>query len=75
MSESLGAKQRRFSYQIAKLIVWAYDELGVELTMGDAFRDPRIHGAFGTKKGYGRRSSCHKLKLAQDQALKDLDNL
>ena len=66
MKETLGQKQRRFTLQIAKLIVWAYEELGVEFTMGDAFCDPRVHGDFGTKKGYGRRSSCHKLKLAQD---------
>ena len=66
MKESLGQKQRRFTLQIAKLIVWAYEELGVELTMGDAFRDPRVHGHIGIKKGYGRSSSNHKSKLAQD---------
>jgi hypothetical protein len=64
--ETLGQRQRRFTLQIAKLIVWAYEELGVQLTMGDAFRDPRVHGPIGTKKGYGRRSSNHKAKLAQD---------
>ena len=37
-----------------------------QLTRGDAFRDPRVHGEFGVKKGYGRAYSLHKLKLAQD---------
>ena len=66
MKETLGQKQRRFTYEIAKLVIWAYDELGVQLSKGDAFRDQRVHGHFGKKKAYGRRRSCHKLKLAQD---------
>lgn len=40
--------------------------LGFELRGGDLFRDPRVHGAMGESKGYGRASSCHKLKLAID---------
>ena len=64
--ETLGQKQRRFAYQISKLIIWIYEELGYEVSKGDAFRDTRVHGRMGIKKGYGRRNSCHKLKLAQD---------
>lgn len=64
--ESLGTRQRRFSIEIARLIVWAYDELGVQLTIGDAFRDPRMYGEFGQEKGYSSKYSCHKLKLAMD---------
>lgn len=39
---------------------------GYKIRWGDGFRDPRVHGAMGEKKGYGHRNSCHKLKLAQD---------
>ncbi len=66
MSESLGAKQRRFAYQIAKLIIWIEDEMGWGVSIGDAFRDPRLHGHLGEKMAYGRKNSCHKLKLAMD---------
>lgn len=41
-------------------------ELGYEVTLGDAYRDPRLHGAVGEKKGYGHSKSCHKLRLAID---------
>lgn len=40
--------------------------LGFECTLGDAFRDPRVHGALGVKLGYGHRNSAHKNKLAID---------
>jgi len=62
---TLGQKQRLFARLIAELISWAYEQ-GYEVTCGDAFRDPRVHGRFGAKKGYGRKNSCHKLKLAMD---------
>lgn len=41
-------------------------ELGYEVTLGDAYRDPRLHGAVGEKKGYGHSKSCHKIRLAID---------
>lgn len=50
---------------VADLIVWAYEQ-GYELTFGDAYRDPRLHGAVGVKLGYGAASSCHKMRLAVD---------
>lgn len=62
----LGEQQRKFTYAIATLIRFAYDELGVELTLGDAYRDPRVHGERGEKKGYGSASSNHKNRLALD---------
>jgi hypothetical protein len=62
---SLGSKQRKFTLMVAQLIQWAYDN-GYELTVGDAYRDPRLHGQVGEKKGYGASSSCHKLRLAVD---------
>ena len=62
---TLGQKQRKFVRMIADLIVWAYDN-GYELTFGDAYRDPRLHGQMGWKVGYGAANSCHKIRLAVD---------
>jgi len=77
---TLGQMQRKLPPMIAKLIIWAYDN-GYELTFGDAFRDPRVHGFVGQKflthkilvggqeltyKAYGKRNSAHKQKLAID---------
>ncbi|MGL5280688.1 MAG: M15 family metallopeptidase [Plesiomonas shigelloides] len=65
MKETLGQKQRRFTRMIAELITFAYTN-GYELTVGDAYRDPRLHGDMGVKKGYGHASSNHKQRLAID---------
>jgi hypothetical protein len=62
---TLGEKQRRFTRMIADLIIWAYDN-GYELSLGDAYRDPRVHGGMGEKKGYGYNYSNHKVRLAVD---------
>ena len=62
---TLSQKQRLFSKMISELILWAYEQ-GYEVTLGDAYRDPRLHGALGEKVGYGARNSCHKLRLAMD---------
>jgi len=47
------------------LIEYAYQN-GYELTFGDAYRDPRVHGAVGQKKSYSAASSLHKERLAVD---------
>ncbi len=62
---SLGNKQRKFTRMVGLLIEWAYQN-GYELTFGDAYRDPRIFGPIGEKKGYGRSKSNHKIRLAVD---------
>ncbi|MAB25311.1 MAG: hypothetical protein CMK78_13345 [Pseudomonadales bacterium] len=62
---SLGSKQRRFTKMIGLLIEYAYQN-GYELTFGDAYRDPRLHGQVGEKKGYGATGSLHKQRLAVD---------
>jgi len=62
---ALGDKQRRFTRMIADLILWAYQN-GFELTVGDAYRDPRVFGMVGVMKGYGRARSLHKSRLAMD---------
>lgn len=65
MTETLGQKQRHFVKMVAKLIDFAYAN-GYELTFGDAYRDPRLHGEMGVKKGYGHSKSNHKIRLAVD---------
>lgn len=62
---TLGQKQRKFVRMVADLIIWAYDN-GYELSFGDAYRDPRLHGALGVKAGYGHPRSGHKQRLAVD---------
>lgn len=62
---SLSKKQQDFCLKISYLIQWAFEN-GYQLTFGDAYRDPRLHGAIGEKRGYGAASSCHKSRLAVD---------
>jgi hypothetical protein len=62
---TLGQKQRHFTRLVGLLIEWAYQN-GFELTFGDAYRDPRLHGVLGEKLGYGHPSSGHKQRLAVD---------
>jgi hypothetical protein len=64
---SLGQKQRHFTLMVAALIAKAY-ELGYELSVGDAYRDPRTYGKFGEKKrgSYSAARSYHKQRLAID---------
>lgn len=62
---TLGEKQRKLPVMLAQLIQFAY-ALGYEITLGDAYRDPRLHGAIGVKAGYGHARSAHKQRLAID---------
>ena len=62
---TLREKQSKFARLVADLIIKAY-ELGYEVTLGDAYRDPRLHGNVGVKLGYGHSKSCHKIRLAID---------
>ena len=62
---SLGAQQELFQHKIVELKLWIFSQ-GYEIRGGDAFRDNRVHGKLGEKKGYGHRNSCHKIKLAED---------
>ena len=62
---SIRSRQVEFSRLIPRLIDKAY-ELGFEVTLGDAYRDPRLHGNVGQKLGYGHPYSCHKMRLAID---------
>lgn len=62
---SLYRQQTTFALKAAVLIIKAF-EMGYEVTLGDAYRDPRLHGDFGVKKGYGASKSFHKQRLAID---------
>ncbi len=62
---TLSEKQREFARLVPRLIDKAHD-LGFECTMGDAYRDPRLHGEMGVKAGYGHSKSAHKVRLAID---------
>ena len=61
----LQQKQVKFARMIPRLIDKAF-ELGFEVTLGDAYRDPRVFGQMGEMKGYGNAKSCHKSRLAID---------
>lgn len=62
---TLGQKQRHFTRLVGLLIEYAYQQ-GYELTFGDAYRDPRVHGKVGEKKSYSSAGSVHKERLAVD---------
>ena len=61
----LGTKQKLFMRLVPRLIDKAH-ELGFEVTIGDAYRDSRSHGAVGKRIAYGNKYSCHKSRLAID---------
>ena len=51
---------------VARLLDKA-DELGFEVTLGDAYRDPRVFGPMGMLSSvYGKAKSAHKQRLAID---------
>jgi hypothetical protein len=62
---ALLSAQQRFALRIAQLITWGFAN-GYAITLGDAYRDPRVFGPIGTRIGYGSAASLHKLRLALD---------
>lgn len=62
---SLRKKQSEFAKLVPRLIDKAH-ELGFEVTLGDAYRDPRVHGSLGVRKSYSHPQSAHKVRLAID---------
>jgi hypothetical protein len=63
----MGLLQLQFEFsRLAPRLVDKAHELGFEVTLGDAYRDPRAHGALGVKMGYGHPKSAHKNRLAID---------
>jgi len=62
---SLLQLQIEFTRLVPRLVDKAF-ELGFAATLGDAYRDPRVHGEVGTRVGYGHPKSAHKQRLAID---------
>jgi len=58
-------EQNKFATNAALLILKA-QEMGYQVSLGDAYRDPRLHGRMGEKKGYGASNSFHKVRMAID---------
>lgn len=54
-----------FTKLVPRLIDKAFS-MGYTVTLGDAYRDPRLHGEYGVKAGYGASRSFHKLRQAID---------
>ena len=65
-------KQKLFSRLVADLIAGIY-AMKLSCTLGDAYRDPRVHGKYGEKKYYSASKSNHKIRLALDVNLFDED--
>jgi hypothetical protein len=57
--------QMEFAALVPRLIDKAI-KLGYGVTLGDAYRDPRVFGMIGVSKGYGHPKSAHKRRIAQD---------
>jgi len=57
--------QFKFTRLVPRLIDQAL-AMGYEVTLGDAYRDPRVFGEVGVSKGYGHSKSAHKRRLAID---------
>jgi hypothetical protein len=63
----MGLRDRQSYFAIAVAgLIQHIDSAGYSVTFGDAYRDPRLHGDFGIKLGYGRQNSVHKLRMAID---------
>jgi hypothetical protein len=65
MASELRKRQHRFAMLVPRLIDKAH-ELGFAVTLGDAYRDPRVHGDLGERKSYSHPKSAHKVRLALD---------
>src|SRR5688572_2851556 len=64
MSETLRQKQSRFALSAARLILRA-EELGYEVTLGEAWRPPEIAAVYADQ-GKGIINSLHFSRLALD---------
>ena len=61
----LSEAQFTFTRMLPKLLTFAHAK-GYELTIGDAYCDPRVFGTMGERRGYGQARSAHKQRLAID---------
>ena len=68
--KKLRKTQSKFCGMIARLLLLA-ESIGEEPTLGDAYRDERVHGEYGEKGSYSHPRSTHKVRLACDINLLD----
>ena len=61
---TLGQKQQIFTANIARLIIWCYNE-GYWLTFSEAYRTPE-QAKLNAKSGKGIANSTHMIRLAVD---------
>lgn len=62
---TLREQQSKFVKMLANLLDFAHSR-GYEFTLGDAYRDERVHGKWGEKMSYSSPNSVHKMRLAID---------
>ena len=62
----LSDAQKEFAYHVGCLLVHIGTMPNYTCTLGDAYRDPRVHGKLGEKKSYSSANSRHKERLAID---------
>jgi hypothetical protein len=62
---TLGESQQHFTEMVGKLILWTYQQPGLALTFGDAFRSPEQAKA-NAASGKGIVNSLHCERLAVD---------
>jgi hypothetical protein len=62
--QTLRQKQNRFAGMVGRLLLRA-QEMGYEVTLGEAYRTPE-QAALNAQKGTGIRNSLHSLRLAID---------
>lgn len=65
MPSEILTRQEAFFKAFSLLSTYAVG-IGGTPRFDDAFRNPQVHGAFGTKFGYAAACSVHKLRLAVD---------
>jgi len=62
----LSEAQQEFAYHVGCLLIHIWARPNYTCSLGDAYRDPRVHGAVGEKKSYSSANSDHKKRLAID---------
>ena len=62
----LSDAQKEFAFHVGCLLVHIGKMPHYSCTLGDAYRDPRVHGHLGDKKSYSSANSRHKERLAID---------
>ena len=62
---SLLEAQQKLTRLLPRLLDYIH-LMGYEATLGDAYRDPRVHGDWGVKASYSAAHSNHKRRLAID---------